>query len=252
MGRLNHKVALITGAAGGLGAEIARCFAREGAQVVVADLRATAAEAVAAAIHAEGGTAMPLELDVADEASWVRGLTAVLERFGDLDILVNNAGLVAGSVPIENREVDDWDRVMAVNVRGVFLGTKHAIAAMRSSGGGSIINLSSLAALGQGQISDALYAASKGAVSVFTKVTAAQLAGEGIRCNSIHPGPIDSEMLRSVLVDPAAIDRRLARIPMARLGRASEVAAAALYLASDESSFTTGVALTVDGGGAIQ
>lgn len=250
--RLPSKVALVTGAAGGIGAEIARCFAAAGAKLLVTDLRDEAGQALARQIQGTGGEARYLHLDVSLEVDWQRAMAAALQQFGRLDILVNNAVLVAAPAAIAERSVDDWDRVMAVNARGVFLGTKHAIPLMRDAGGGSIVNISSIAAIGQSQIMDALYAASKGAVRIFTKVTAAQHARDGIRCNSIHPGPIDGELMRGVWSDPVALERRLARIPMARLGRASEVAAAALYLASDEASYTTGVELAVDGGALVQ
>ena len=252
MTRLLSKVALITGAAGGIGAEIARCFAAAGAKLLVTDLLDEAGRALVQQIRGAGGEAHYLHLDVSLEVEWRRAMAATVQHFGRLDILVNNAARVASPAPIDERSVDDWDQVMSVNARGVFLGTKHAIPLMRSGGGGSIVNLSSIAAIGQSQIMDALYAASKGAVTIFTKVTAAQHARDGIRCNSIHPGPIDGELLRSVRSDPAALERRLARIPMARLGQAAEVAAAALYLASDEASYTTGVELAVDGGALVQ
>ncbi|MBU6257671.1 MAG: SDR family oxidoreductase [Burkholderiales bacterium] len=247
-GRLQAKTALITGAAGGIGAAIARRFAGEGARVVLSD-RPDAGQVACAATLPQ---ALALGLDVTSEDDWAAAMSFVRERCGRLDILVNNAGLVAPPAPIEARSVDDWERVMAVNARGVFLGTKHAIPLMRAGGGGAIVNISSLAAIGQSGIMDALYAASKGAVRIFTKVTAAQHAHEGIRCNSVHPGPIDSEMLRGVWSDPALIERRLSRIPMGRLGRSEEVAAAVLYLASDEAAYTTGVELAIDGGALVQ
>ncbi|HSW06692.1 SDR family NAD(P)-dependent oxidoreductase [Aquabacterium sp.] len=252
MTRLLSKVALVTGAAGGIGAEIARCFAAAGAKLLVTDVLDEAGRALVQQIRGAGGEAHYLHLDVSLEVEWQRAMAATVQHYGRLDILVNNAARVASPAPIDERSVDDWDQVMSVNARGVFLGTKHAIPLMRSGGGGSIVNLSSIAAIGQSQIMDALYAASKGAVTIFTKVTAAQHARDGIRCNSIHPGPIDGELLRSVRSDPAALERRLARIPMARLGQAAEVAAAALYLASDEASYTTGVELAVDGGARVQ
>lgn len=252
MKRLQSKVALVTGAAGGIGAEIARAFAAAGARLVVSDVRDDAGQSVVRQVRQAGGEARYVHLDVALEAGWQHAIAATLRHFGGLDVLVNNAARIAPAAPIDERAVDDWDQVMAVNARGVFLGTKHAIAPMRAGGGGAIVNISSIAAIGQSQIMDALYAASKGAVRIFTKVTAAQHARDGIRCNSIHPGPIDGELMRGVWADPAAIERRLARIPMARLGRAAEVAAAALYLASDEASYTTGVELAVDGGALVQ
>ena len=152
------------------------------------------------------------------------------------------------AAPIEQCTVQAWDRIMAVNARGVFLGTKHAIAPMRAGGGGSIINVSSIAALGQGALMEVAYAASKGAVRTFTKAIAAQYAHEGIRCNSVHPGPIDGGMLRGLLSDPAKLQRRLARVPMGRLGRVDEVVAGVMFLASDAAGYVTGQVVAVDGG----
>jgi cyclopentanol dehydrogenase len=167
-------------------------------------------------------------------------------------VLVNNAGLGPAPAPIEECPVQAWDRIMAVNARGVFLGIKHVIAPMRAGGGGAIVNVSSIAALGLGAVMEVAYAASKGAVRTLTKAIAAQYAREGIRCNSVHPGPIDGGMLHAALSDPAKLGRRLSRVPMGRLGRVDEVVAAVMFLACDESSYTTGTELTVDGGAAVQ
>lgn len=168
-------------------------------------------------------------------------------------MLVNNAGVALGILPIDERPVADWDRVMAVNGRGVFLGVHHAIPIMLRGGGGSIVNLSSAAALGQWQTMEAAYAASKAAVHVFTKAVGTQYADRGIRCNSVHPGPIETEMAKAVLAaDPAVLARRLERVPMRRLGRPEEVAAAVLFLASDEASYITAAELAIDGGAVAQ
>jgi NAD(P)-dependent dehydrogenase (short-subunit alcohol dehydrogenase family) len=175
-----------------------------------------------------------------------------VDRFGKLNILVNNAGIVIPRVPIPDRTVEEWDRVMAVNARGVFLGTKHAIPAMRRAGGGSIVNISSVAGIGQSLHQEPAYAASKGAVRIFTKVTASQHARDGIRCNSVHPGPIDTEMIRAAMADPKALERRLERVPMRRMGTVDEVVTAVLYLASDESSYVTGAEFVIDGGALAQ
>jgi cyclopentanol dehydrogenase len=250
MVRLEGKVALITGGASGFGAAIARAFAAEGARVVIGDIRD--GQPIAAQISAAGGEACSVPLDVTSEPDWQRAIDETLRRYGRLDILVNNAAVVPARATIEERSVEEWDRVMAVNVKGVFLGTKHAVRAMRTGGGGSIVNISSIAALGQGQIMEAAYAASKGAVRTFTKVTAAQYAHDGIRCNSVHPGPIDGGMLHGIWSDPAVLQRRLSRIPMGRLGKVDEVVAGVMFLASDESSYTTGTELTIDGGGLVQ
>jgi cyclopentanol dehydrogenase len=249
MSKLIDKVALITGAARGLGAEMARVFAQQGAAVLVADVL-DGSEVVNEIIRT-GGSARYVKLDVTNEVEWKRAVQDAVDNFGKLDILVNNAGIVPKVAPIEERTVEEWDRVMAVNVRGVFLGTKIAIPEMRRAGSSSIVNISSIAALGQWTHMEAAYAASKGAVLIFTKTTAAQYARDGIRCNSIHPGPIDTPMLRATFPDVEAMNRRLARIPLGRMGQTPEVVNAALYLASDDSSYTTGTELTVDGGASV-
>jgi 3alpha(or 20beta)-hydroxysteroid dehydrogenase len=248
MGKLDGKVALISGGARGQGAAEARTFAREGAKVVFGDVRDDEGKAVEAAIRAEGGDAVYVHLDVANEADWSNAVRLTVDRFGKLDILINNAGIVIPRVPIPERTVEEWDRVMAINARGVFLGTKHAIPAMRRAGGGSIVNISSVAGIGQSLHQEPAYAASKGAVRIFTKVTASQHARDGIRCNSVHPGPVDTEMIRAAMADPKALERRLERVPMRRMGTVDEVVSAVLYLASDESSYVTGAELVIDGG----
>lgn len=252
MGRLNGKVALITGAAGGLGAEMVRVFVREGASVVFGDIVDEAGQALEGELRQGGGDARYRHLDVTLEDDWRGAVAETVREFGRLDILVNNAGIVPRNAPIEERTVEEWDRTMAVNARGVFLGTKTAVPAMREGGGGSIVNISSVAAIGQCQLMEAAYAASKGAVRIFTKVTAAQYARDGIRCNSVHPGPIDTGLLRDVWSNPEVLNRRLSRIPLGRLGAIREVVAGVLYLASDEASYTTGTELLIDGGALVQ
>jgi 3alpha(or 20beta)-hydroxysteroid dehydrogenase len=253
MSRFEGKTVLITGGAHGIGAAIARAFAVAGASVVIGDIDDAAGRAVQAEIAAAGGESpCVVHLDVTSEADWQEAIGRTLQRYGRLDVLVNNAGLGPAPTPIELCTVQAWDRIMAVNARGVFLGTKHAIPPMRAGGGGSIVNVSSIAALGQGTLMEAAYAASKGAVRTFTKVIAAQYARDGIRCNSVHPGPIDGGMLHVVLSDSTKLERRLSRIPMGRLGRVDEVVAGVLFLASDESSYTTGTELTIDGGALVQ
>lgn len=252
MKRFEGRTVLVTGGAQGIGAAIARAFAAAGAGVVIGDISDAAGQAVQAEIAALGGDSLYVHLDVTSEAGWQAAIGRTLERRGRLDVLVNNAGLGPAPAPIEQCTVQAWDRIMAVNARGVFLGTKHAIAPMREAGGGSIVNVSSLAALGQGALMEVAYAASKGAVRTFTKAVAAQYARAGIRCNSVHPGPIDGGMLHGVWSDTTKLERRLSRIPMGRLGRVDEVVAAVMFLASDESSYTTGTELTVDGGAAVQ
>lgn len=252
MNRLKGKVALVTGAAGGLGAAQAQALAKEGARVVVADIADLDGEKVAAAIRAEDGDAHYVHLDVTKEEDWKQAVRITVERYGKLDVLVNNAGIVIKRVPIEERTVEEWDRVMAVNVRSVFLGTKYAIPEMRRNGGGSIVNISSLAGIGQSQFQEPAYATSKAAVRMLSKVTATQHAHEKIRCNSLHPGPTDGGMLHRFLPDPAALEQRLQRVPLGRLARVEEITAGVIFLASDESSYMTGSELVIDGGALAQ
>jgi len=252
MGKLDGKVALISGGARGQGAAEARTFVREGARVVFGDVRDADGKEVQEEIDAAGGDAVYVHLDVTSEADWRSAVQVTTDRYGKLDILVNNAGIVIPRVPIDERTVEEWDRVMAVNARGVFLGTKHAIPAMRRAGGGSIVNISSIAGIGQSLHQEPAYAASKGAVRIFTKVTASQHARDGIRCNSVHPGPVDTEMFHSAFSDPEAMRRRLDRVPMRRMGTVDEIVAAVLYLASDDSSYVSGAELVIDGGALAQ
>jgi NAD(P)-dependent dehydrogenase (short-subunit alcohol dehydrogenase family) len=252
MGELDGKIALISGAAGGFGAELVRVFAREGAAVLAGDIVDESGERLEREVLMAGGRVKYCHLDVTLEKDWGNAVQEAIRHFGKLDILVNNAGIVPRNASIEERTLEEWDRVMAVNARGVFLGTKSAIPAMRQAGGGSIVNVSSVAAIGQSQIMEAAYAASKGAVRIFTKATAAQHARDGIRCNSVHPGPIDTGLLRGVWSDPEILYRRLGRIPLGRLGKIEEVVAGVLYLASDRASYTTGAELVIDGGALAQ
>jgi cyclopentanol dehydrogenase len=252
MGRLSGKVVLVSGAARGLGAEQALACAKEGARVIFGDLADDEGRQVEAAIRAAGGEAHYLHLDVTREEEWRSAIRETLSRFGKLDVLVNNAGIVIKKVPIEERTVEEWDQVMAVNVRGVFLGTKHVIPEMRRAGGGSIVNISSLAGIGQSQLQEPAYATSKAAVRMLSKVTAAQHAHENIRCNSLHPGPTDGGMLHRFLPDPKALEERLKRVPMGRLARVEEIVAGVIFLASDESSYMTGAELVIDGGALAQ
>jgi cyclopentanol dehydrogenase len=252
MGKLDGKVALISGGARGQGAAEAETFAREGAKVVFGDIRDDEGRKVEATIQANGLDAVYVHLDVTSEADWQRAVQTAVSRHGKLDILINNAAIVIPRVPIEERTVEEWDRVMAVNAKGVFLGTKHAIPAMRRAGGGSIVNISSVAGIGQSLHQEPAYAASKGAIRIFTKVTASQHAKDGIRCNSVHPGPVDTEMFHSAFRDKEAMQRRLERVPLRRMGTVAEIVSAVLYLASDESSYMTGSEMVIDGGALAQ
>jgi len=249
--RLAGKVTLISGGALGMGAAESRLFAREGARIVVADVREAEGRAVEADITAHGGEAAFVRLDVTREAEWEQAVALAVSRFGKLDVLVNNAGIGAAS-RVEDTTVDAWDRVMDVNAKGVFLGTRAAIPAMRRAGGGSIVNISSQLGLVGMDDSSPQYTASKGAVRLLTKTTALQYARDGIRCNSVHPGPIVTPMTEQRRSDPVVYQRMLSRIPLGRYGQPEEVAYAVLYLASDESAFVTGSELVIDGGWTAQ
>jgi NAD(P)-dependent dehydrogenase (short-subunit alcohol dehydrogenase family) len=249
--RLAGKVALISGGARGMGAAEARLFAREGARVVLGDVLEAEARAVVAEIAAKGGEALFVPLDVTREADWQRAVAAALERFGSLGVLVNNAGVGAAG-RLEETTLEAWQRVMDVNATGVFLGTKAVIPAMRRAGGGSIVNISSQLGIVGADNSSPQYQASKGAVRVLTKLTALQYAREGIRANSVHPGPIVTAMTERRRRDPAQYQLTLSRIPLGRYGEPDEVAYGVLYLASDESAFVTGSELVIDGGWTAQ
>jgi NAD(P)-dependent dehydrogenase (short-subunit alcohol dehydrogenase family) len=245
--RLEGKVALISGAASGMGAATARIFAREGASVMIGDMLDDEGQAVADGIVKANGTAAFMHLDVTDEANWRSVVAATVARFGKLDVLVNNAG-ISGSGEDDTFATDAWDRLMAVNGRGVFLGTKFAIPEMKKAGGGSIINLSSISGLvGQDGIHVG-YNASKGAVCTLTKATAVQYGRDNIRCNSIHPGLMPPMRTSVKTADPAFRAKMLKGVPMGRFGEADEVAKAVLFLASDDASYITGTELFVDGG----
>ena len=246
--RLEGKVALISGGARGMGAEEALLFAREGAKVVIADVLEEGRD-IAAQIG--GGQAIFARLDVTNEGDWQRAVSLAEEVYKRLDILVNNAGVSAVG-GIEDTTVEEWDRVMSVNAKGVFLGTKYAIPAMQRAGGGSIINISSQLGIVAMNESSPQYIASKGAVRLLTKSTAIQYAADGIRCNSVHPGPIVTPMTEGRRSDPAVRELMTSRIPLGRYGEAIDVAYGVLYLASDEASFVTGSELVIDGGWVAQ
>ena len=244
--RLEGKVALITGGSRGQGATEAELFVKEGARVVVADILEPEGNAVVAQIREGGGDASFIKLDVTSEDDWQDAVEFALNTYGRLDILINNAAIYKRT-PIVQTDLDEWNQIMDINSTGVFLGTKHAVPAMQKSGGGSIINISSTAGL-VGSERGSAYGASKGSVRLFTKYTAIQHAEDGIRANSIHPGPIDTEMIKENISTPEDRAESEARVPLGRIGTVMDVAYGALFLASDESSFMTGAELVIDGG----
>jgi NAD(P)-dependent dehydrogenase (short-subunit alcohol dehydrogenase family) len=244
--RLEGKVALITGGGSGMGKVASELFAREGANVVLTDVNDEAGEAAAASI---GARARYVHADVSKESDAEAMVAATVDAFGRLDILYNNAGIM----PLEDGSVTEndaaiWDTVLDVNVKGVAFGCKHGIRAMLPNGGGSIINVASFVAWMGAATSQTAYTASKGAVLAMTREIAVEYARTGIRCNALCPGPIETPLLLALLSDDAKKQRRFVHIPMGRLGRAEELARAALFLASDDSSFMTGASLIIDGG----
>jgi NAD(P)-dependent dehydrogenase (short-subunit alcohol dehydrogenase family) len=249
--RLARKVAFISGGARGMGAAEARLFAREGARVALGDVLADEGRKVVEEISETGGEALFVPLDVTSESLWQDAVAASISRFGKLDILVNNAGVGSHGM-VEDTSVEEWDRVMDINAKGVFLGTKTAIPELRRAGGGSIINISSQLGIVGVDNSSPQYQASKGAVRLLTKATAIQYARDGIRVNSVHPGPIVTPMTEGSRADEQRYELTLSRIPLGRYGEAEDVAYGVLFLASDESSFMTGSELVIDGGWTAQ
>jgi NAD(P)-dependent dehydrogenase (short-subunit alcohol dehydrogenase family) len=245
--RLENKVAIVSGSASGMGAATARRFAKEGAKVVVADMLQEEGRAVVAQITASGGTAMFQALNVTEEASWKAVVDATVAAYGRLDIMVNNAG-ISGSAVNDLLETGIWDRVMAVNSTGVFLGTKFAVEQMRQNGGGSIVNLSSISGVVGQTMVHMSYNASKGAVRTLTKATAVQFGKDNIRANSVHPGLMPPMRTSGATADPVVRAKMLKAVPLGRNGEVDEVANAVLFLASDEASYITGAELYVDGG----
>jgi NAD(P)-dependent dehydrogenase (short-subunit alcohol dehydrogenase family) len=245
--RLAGKVALISGAASGMGQSEATIFAREGAKVVVGDILEAEGRDVADSIVKAGGQARFVRLDVTQEQSWQDAVAAAVSAFGKLDVLVNNAG-ISGSYDPDTLSTAAWDRLMDVNAKGVFLGMKYAIPPMQAAGGGAIVNISSISGfVGQSMLHMA-YNASKGAVRIMTKSAAVQYAKDGIRVNSVHPGVMPPMRTSVTAADPKLREKLLETIPMRRPGRVEEAAYAILFLASDEASYITGTELVVDGG----
>ncbi len=248
-GRLEGKVALVTGGASGIGAATCRLYAREGAGVAVADIN----DNLGHEVSKESGDGICIHLDTTDESQWESAIQQTLDRFSRLDILVNAAG-VSGRIPgtkfapkIEDQDIENWNTVMDVNSTGIFLGMKHAVPAMKAAGGGSIINISSIYGL-VGSPHNVAYHASKGSVRLATKSVALQYATENIRVNSVHPGFVTSPMTEITHNDPELAKPRLDKTPMGHFGKPEDIANGCLFLASDESGWMTGAELTIDGG----
>ncbi|MDX6505640.1 MAG: hypothetical protein QOG06_284 [Gaiellaceae bacterium] len=246
MGRLDGKVVVITGAAGGIGREAAVLFSEEGAAVCVADVSVEHGEAAAAACR----EAFFQQVDVTDPASVEAMYAAAAERYGGVDVLYNNAGIMPpDDASVLETEPDAWDRVMNVNAKGVFLCCKHGIPHLLERGGGSVINVASFVALVGAATSQIAYTASKGAVLSLTRELAVEFARQGVRVNALCPGPVETPLLLRLFEDdPEAYQRRRIHLPMGRLAKAQEIANGALFLASDESSYVTGTTFLVDGG----
>lgn len=247
--RLDGKVALITGASSGIGRATALLFAEEGAKVVLVDINDEAGQAVLAEIEAAGGAGIYVHADVSQAADCEQMVQAAEDAFGKLDILFNNAGIShAADDDALNTTEDVWDLTFDINVKGVFLGCKYGIPALRRAGGGSIINTASFVAILGAATPQLAYTASKGAVLAMTRELSVIHARENIRVNALCPGPLRTELLMKYLDTPEKKNRRLVHVPMGRFGEAEEIAKATLYLASDESSFVTGTSFMVDGG----
>ncbi len=247
--RLEHKTALITGAASGIGRETAILFATEGAAVLAVDINETGVKETVKLIHDKKGKAAFMLADVSKASDCQNMVQAAEDQFGHLHILFNNAGIMhSADDDAVNTEEDIWDLTMAVNLKGVFLGCKYGIPALRRAGGGSIINTASFVALLGAATPQLAYTASKGGVLSMTRELAVIHARENIRANALCPGPLKTELLMKFLNTEEKKQRRLVHVPMGRFGKASEMAQAALYLASDESSYVTGAEFVVDGG----
>ncbi|MGO4108403.1 SDR family NAD(P)-dependent oxidoreductase [Paenibacillus sp. YAF4_2] len=246
MSRLADKVAIITGAGSGMGREEALLFAREGAKVVATDINQAAVQAVVKEIEAQGGIATAIVHNVASEEQWISIVEAAIEVYGRIDILVNNAG-ISFAVGMLDTTVEQWDKVMNINLSSVFLGMKHVVPHMQKNNGGSIVNISSIAGITGSQGAGA-YTASKGAVRMLSKAAAVDYGKDNIRVNSVHPGFIETPMSKEFVNNEQMLGWFLSQTALPRVGQAVEVAKAVLFLASDDASYLTGIELPVDGG----
>jgi cyclopentanol dehydrogenase len=246
VGKLEGKVAIVTGGARGQGGAEATLFRSEGAEVIVTDVLREEGEGLAKEIGATF-----IAHDVRSEEEWAEVVRQAIERHGRIDVLVNNAGIFHRAKLVDT-DLATYRRIIDVNQIGVYLGMRAVAPTMIDQGSGSIVNISSVAGIGQSLHQEPAYAASKGAVRIFTKVTASQHAKDRIRCNSVHPGPVDTEMFHRAFADREAMQRRLDRVPLRRMGTVAEVVSAVLYLASDEASYITGSELVIDGGALAQ
>lgn len=246
MGRVSGKVAIVTGAAGGMGKADAILLAQEGAKVVVTDIQEDKVNEVVAEINHNGGEAIGFRHNVTSEEEWQHIVDETVKKWGKIDVLVNNAGISLAKALIDTT-AQDWDKVMSINLTGGFFGLKHVIPVMQKNGGGSIINISSIAGL-TGSNGAGPYTASKGAVRMLTKAVAIDYGKDNIRCNSIHPGYIETPMTKDLLSDENMTKWFMSNTPLPRLGKPENIAQGVLFLASDESSFITGAELAIDGG----
>ena len=244
--RLKGKVALITGASNGIGAETSKLFPKERCSIILTDKNFDKAKHLRDEISKFNPNCIALKLDVTSEQNWIEAIQKSVNIFSEINILVNNAGIYSRK-SIEQTELNEFEEIIKVNLNGTFLGTKHVIPEMRKTANGSIINMSSTAGL-VGNIGRGAYGASKGCIKIFTKYAALQHAHEYIRVNSVHPGPLNTDMISENLSTPSNTDKIMSKIPLKRIGTVNDVAMGVLFLASDESSYITGSELVIDGG----
>ena len=247
MQRFSDKVVFISGGAKGQGAVEAKMFGAENAKVIIGDILDDSGKALEKELTSLGINCTYLHLDVTNESEWEDAYAQALSKYSGLDILINNAGIVSRS-SITETSLDEWEKVLSVNATGSFIGTKLGVPIMKDLGGGSIVNISSTGGLVSSPTLGAAYASSKAAMHLLTKTTALQYASDNIRCNSVHPGPIDTDMLSQITSNSDLLKKYEEKIPLGRLGRPEEVAHAVMFLASDEASFITGTELIIDGG----